>query len=134
MDCDTLKWHTRDRTPRSSIGRERTRNNVLSGSKTVRVASSESLKIALISPVVRAVKPTVLIGTSTHSRAFDEEICREMAKHVERPIIVRHHSSLRRGTLELTYSSSPCRTLPLCAKSTQVRPQLRRRGQNRIPY
>jgi malate dehydrogenase (oxaloacetate-decarboxylating) len=29
-------------------------------------------------PVVRAVKPTVLIGTSTHSRAFNEEIVREM--------------------------------------------------------
>jgi malate dehydrogenase (oxaloacetate-decarboxylating) len=37
--------------------------------------------------VVKAVKPTVLIGTSTHSRAFDEEIVREMASHVERPII-----------------------------------------------
>lgn len=37
--------------------------------------------------VVKAVKPTVLIGTSTHSRAFNEEIIREMAKHVERPII-----------------------------------------------
>lgn len=29
--------------------------------------------------VVRAVKPTVLIGTSTHSRSFTEEIVREMA-------------------------------------------------------
>ena len=37
--------------------------------------------------VVKNVKPTVLIGTSTHSRAFDEEIVREMSKHVERPII-----------------------------------------------
>ena len=37
--------------------------------------------------VIRAVKPTVIIGTSTHSRAFNEEIVREMAKHVERPII-----------------------------------------------
>jgi len=37
--------------------------------------------------VVKAVKPTVLIGTSTHTRAFSEEIVREMAKHVERPII-----------------------------------------------
>lgn len=37
--------------------------------------------------VVRAVKPTVLIGTSTHSRSFNEEIIREMAKHVDRPII-----------------------------------------------
>ena len=38
--------------------------------------------------VIREVKPTVLIGTSTHSRAFNEELVREMAKHVERPIIV----------------------------------------------
>nr|XP_019047815.1 malate dehydrogenase (oxaloacetate-decarboxylating) [Kwoniella bestiolae CBS 10118]OCF26745.1 malate dehydrogenase (oxaloacetate-decarboxylating) [Kwoniella bestiolae CBS 10118] len=37
--------------------------------------------------VVKNVKPTVLIGTSTHSRAFSEELIREMGKHVERPII-----------------------------------------------
>ncbi|GFZ51455.1 NAD-ME [Saitozyma sp. JCM 24511] len=37
--------------------------------------------------VVKEVKPTVLIGTSTHSRSFNEEIIREMAKHCERPII-----------------------------------------------
>ncbi|CED85069.1 malate dehydrogenase [Phaffia rhodozyma] len=37
--------------------------------------------------VVRAVKPTVLIGTSTHQRAFNEELVKEMASHVERPII-----------------------------------------------
>ncbi|WVN91118.1 uncharacterized protein L203_106368 [Cryptococcus depauperatus CBS 7841] len=37
--------------------------------------------------VVKNVKPTVLIGTSTHSRAFTEELLREMGKHVERPII-----------------------------------------------
>ena len=36
---------------------------------------------------MKAVKPTVLIGTSTHSRAFTEEIIRAMAQHVERPII-----------------------------------------------
>lgn len=55
--------------------------------------------------VVKAVKPTVLIGTSTHTRAFNEDIVREMvcmgiwcdatltrfqAKHVDRPIIVSH--------------------------------------------
>lgn len=37
--------------------------------------------------VVQQVKPHVLIGTSTKPKAFTEDIIREMAKHVERPII-----------------------------------------------
>jgi malate dehydrogenase (oxaloacetate-decarboxylating) len=37
--------------------------------------------------VVKEVKPHVLIGTSTKPGAFTEEIVKEMAKHVERPII-----------------------------------------------
>lgn len=37
--------------------------------------------------VIRAVRPHVLIGTSTKAGAFTEEIVREMASHVERPII-----------------------------------------------
>ncbi|AEO59529.1 hypothetical protein MYCTH_2307908 [Thermothelomyces thermophilus ATCC 42464] len=37
--------------------------------------------------VVKEVKPNVLIGTSTVPRAFTEEIVREMASHVDRPII-----------------------------------------------
>lgn len=37
--------------------------------------------------VVQHVKPHVLIGTSTKPKAFTEEIIREMAKHVERPIV-----------------------------------------------
>ena len=37
--------------------------------------------------VVRNVKPTIMIGTSGQGGAFSEEIVREMAKHVERPVI-----------------------------------------------
>ncbi|WVQ84624.1 hypothetical protein IAT38_006779 [Cryptococcus sp. DSM 104549] len=37
--------------------------------------------------VVKRVKPTVLIGTSTHAGAFTEEVVKEMCKHVDRPII-----------------------------------------------
>ncbi|MCJ1382978.1 NAD-dependent malic enzyme, mitochondrial [Xylographa soralifera] len=37
--------------------------------------------------VVKQVKPHILIGTSTKPKAFTEEIVKEMAKHVDRPII-----------------------------------------------
>jgi malate dehydrogenase (oxaloacetate-decarboxylating) len=37
--------------------------------------------------VIHQVKPHVLIGTSTKPKAFTEDIVREMAKHVDRPII-----------------------------------------------
>lgn len=37
--------------------------------------------------VVKKVKPTVLIGTSTHSGAFTEDVIRAMSKGVDRPII-----------------------------------------------
>jgi malate dehydrogenase (oxaloacetate-decarboxylating) len=37
--------------------------------------------------VVKAVKPHVLIGTSTRPKSFTKEIVEEMAKHVSRPII-----------------------------------------------
>jgi malate dehydrogenase (oxaloacetate-decarboxylating) len=38
--------------------------------------------------VVKEVKPNVLIGTSTVPKSFTEEIVREMAAHVDRPIIL----------------------------------------------
>lgn len=37
--------------------------------------------------VVKKVKPTVLIGTSTKGGAFTEEVIRAMAEHCDRPII-----------------------------------------------
>lgn len=36
---------------------------------------------------VRLLKPTVLIGTSGQPRTFTEEVIREMATHVERPVV-----------------------------------------------
>jgi malate dehydrogenase (oxaloacetate-decarboxylating) len=37
--------------------------------------------------VVKKVKPTVLIGTSTQPGGFTEEVVKEMSKGVDRPII-----------------------------------------------
>lgn len=38
--------------------------------------------------VIKEVKPHVLVGTSTRPGSFTEEIVKEMAKHVDRPIIL----------------------------------------------
>lgn len=43
-------------------------------------------KIALLD-VIRNAKPTVLVGVSGQPGVFTEEIIREMAKHVQRPIV-----------------------------------------------
>ncbi|KOO41065.1 NAD-dependent malic enzyme [Priestia koreensis] len=41
-----------------------------------------------LAEVIKQVKPHILIGTSGQAGAFSEEIVKEMAKHVERPIIM----------------------------------------------
>ncbi|PEB53838.1 NAD-dependent malic enzyme [Bacillus pseudomycoides] len=41
-----------------------------------------------LAEVVKHVRPTILIGTSTVAGAFTEEIVKEMASHVDRPIIL----------------------------------------------
>lgn len=58
--------------------------------------------------VVRAVKPHVLIGTSTKPKSFTRDIVTEMAKHVRRPIILplsnptRLHEAEPRDLVEWT--------------------------------
>jgi malate dehydrogenase (oxaloacetate-decarboxylating) len=41
-----------------------------------------------LADVVAAVHPTILIGTSTQAGAFTEQVVRELAAHVERPVIM----------------------------------------------
>lgn len=38
--------------------------------------------------VIRAVKPTILIGATAHAGTFTEEMLETMARHVERPIVL----------------------------------------------
>lgn len=49
---------------------------------------ASELGAAGLADVVRAVRPTALIGLSTATGAFSEPIVREMAAHVARPIIL----------------------------------------------
>ena len=54
-----------------------------------------------LAEVVSRVKPTMLIGTSTHAGAFTEAIVRDMAAHTPRPII-----------MPLSNPTSKCEALP----------------------
>jgi malate dehydrogenase (oxaloacetate-decarboxylating) len=51
-------------------------------------ARNEELGGVDLAEVVRRVRPTILIGTSTRRNAFTEQIVREMADHVDRPVIM----------------------------------------------
>ncbi|THH08897.1 hypothetical protein EW145_g2408 [Phellinidium pouzarii] len=57
-----------------------------SSSDLANIQTNEYNSLGLLD-VVRAVHPTVLIGTSTIGGAFTEEVIRAMAEKVERPII-----------------------------------------------
>ncbi|MGR3808071.1 malolactic enzyme [Pasteurella testudinis] len=53
--------------------------------KRTEFANSEQL--TTLEAAVKAVRPTILVGTSTQGGAFTESIVKEMAAHTERPII-----------------------------------------------
>ncbi len=63
--------------------------------------------------VVRKYRPTVLIGLSGVARAFNERIVREMATHVERPVIFpsSNPSSISEATPADLYAWTDCRAL-----------------------
>ncbi|MGI5888711.1 MAG: malolactic enzyme [Oscillospiraceae bacterium] len=46
-----------------------------------------SSELTTLAAAVRAVHPTILVGTSTKAGAFTEDIVREIASHAERPVI-----------------------------------------------
>ncbi|MGE6362670.1 oxaloacetate-decarboxylating malate dehydrogenase [Bacillus paramycoides] len=56
--------------------------------KEAEVSEWKQNEVIGLAEVVKHVKPTILIGTSTVAGAFKEEIIKEMASHVERPIIL----------------------------------------------
>ncbi|MDH4420875.1 MULTISPECIES: oxaloacetate-decarboxylating malate dehydrogenase [Bacillus] len=56
--------------------------------KEAEVSEWKANDVIGLAEVVKHAKPTILIGTSTVAGAFKEEIIKEMASHVERPIIL----------------------------------------------
>jgi malate dehydrogenase (oxaloacetate-decarboxylating) len=64
------------------------RNNLESSKqKYAHPAASIEAKGVNFFDVVRNIHPTILIGTSGQQGAFSEDVVREMARHVERPVI-----------------------------------------------
>jgi malate dehydrogenase (oxaloacetate-decarboxylating) len=63
--------------------------------------------------VVRKYRPTVLIGLSGVARSFNEQLIREMAAHVERPVIFpsSNPSSMSEATPADLYAWTDCRCL-----------------------
>ena len=63
--------------------------------------------------VVRKFRPSVLIGLSGVARAFNEKIVREMASHVERPVIFPSSNpvSISEATPAELYAWTDCRCL-----------------------
>lgn len=45
------------------------------------------MNLVNLAAAVKAIKPTILVGTSTVPKTFTKEIIQEMAKHTKRPII-----------------------------------------------
>jgi malic enzyme len=54
----------------------------------VRAAGMDPSGVLDLATVLKALKPTVLLGTSGQPGIFTEDLVREMARHVERPIIL----------------------------------------------
>ena len=63
------------------------RRNMLNRSQRTAAWKLDDPARVQFADVVRNVRPTILLGTSAQPGAFTEEIVREMARHVERPII-----------------------------------------------